>query len=400
MKRLQAFLCGNSQWSARLWRTEADETKDAQMKHDMTSGEYPARLFIPGPIDVPADALAAQTEPLIGHRSIEMDDLFAYVEEKLKTVFCTDSRVYVFASSGTGMHEACIRNGVRQDGKVLMLTNGAFAERWCDVAVGCGRTVIKAEVPWFEAFEPDWVAEKVSAAKSGGALDAVCLVHNETSTGVLNPLKEIADRIHQLDPDLLFFVDAVSSLAGAEIQVDEWGLDVCLTSSQKALATPPGLAFAAVSDRTLDRATEVQGRGWYFDFLNMEEYLKRGLIPATPAITLFRALVVQLDRIVAEGLQRRWQRHMNLRDHARGMAAALGFEPKVEARCASPTVTTLSGRKGVDINDLIAHLRKSNLILSNGYGPQKGKSIRVGHMGEMMLTDLERLFAAIEHFSQ
>ena len=283
------------------------------MKRDMIEGDSPVRLFIPGPIDVPADALAAQTEPLFGHRSDEMDAMFADVQDKLRTVFCTERRVYVFASSGTGMHEACIRNGVRQDGKVLMLMNGAFAERWRDVAVGCGREVIEAEVPWFEAFDPDWVAEQVATAWAGGDLDAVCMVHSETSTGVLNPLREIAGRIRNLSPDILLFVDAVSSLAGTEIQSDDWHLDVCLTSSQKALATPPGLAFAAVSDRTLEKASEIQGRGWYFDFINMEKYLNRGLIPATPAITLFRSLQIQLDRIVAEGLPKRWQRHMNLR---------------------------------------------------------------------------------------
>ena len=365
---------------------------------DMFAGDPPVRLFIPGPIDVPADALAAQTEPLIGHRSMEMDAMFADVQGKLRHVFCTASRVYVFASSGTGMHEACIRNGVREGGRVLMLTNGAFSERWYDVAVGCGRKVIKAEVPWFVALDPDWVAEQIANAKKEGDLDAVCLVHNDTSTGVLNPLEEISDRIRQVAPDTLFFVDAVSSLAGAEVQVDAWQLDVCLTSSQKALAVPPGLAFAAVSDRTLERASEVQGRGWYFDFINMERYLVRGLIPATPAISLFRALQVQLDRIAAEGMTLRWQRHMDLRDHARRLATSHGFTPMVGDTYASPTVTTLSGGEGFDINGLIDFLQQANLILSNGYGPQKGKSLRVGHMGEMRPSDLDRLFAAIESF--
>lgn len=365
---------------------------------DEVAGESPVRLFIPGPIDVPADALAAQTAPLIGHRSQEMDALFADMQGKLRHVFRTASRVYVFASSGTGMHEACIRNGVRERGRVLMLMNGAFAERWHDVAVGCGRQVVKAEVPWFVGLDPDWVGEQVAAAKRTGDLDAVCLVHNETSTGVLNPLEAISRRIRRVAPDTLFFVDAVSSLAGAEVQVDAWQLDVCLTSSQKALATPPGLAFAAVSDRTLERASQVQGRGWYFDFVHMEQYLVRGLIPATPAISLLRALQVQLDRILAEGMTRRWRRHMDLRDQTRRLATAHGFIPMVDDAFASPTVTTLRGAAGFDINGLIAFLKQADLILSNGYGPQRGKSLRVGHMGEMQLSDLDRLFAVLESF--
>ncbi len=367
--------------------------------HDTLAGDPPVRLFIPGPMDVPADALAAQAEPLIGHRSTEMDALFAAMQGKLRHVFCTARRVYVFASSGTGMHEACIRNGVRTGGRVLILVNGAFAERWHDVAVGCGRTVIKAERPWFVALEPDWVGEQVAAAQRAGDLDAVCLVHNETSTGVLNPLEEIAARIRQVAPDTLFFVDAVSSLAGAEVQVDNWQLDVCLTSSQKALATPPGLALAAVSDRTLERARTVQDRGWYFDFVNMEQYLVRGLIPATPAISLMRALQVQLDRIIAEGLAQRWQRHTALRDHARRLARAHGFTLMVDDTYASPTVTTLKGAPGFDVNGLIDFLKQADLILSHGYGPQKGKSMRIGHMGEMQPADLDRLFAAIGSFS-
>ncbi len=368
------------------------------MMHDIGADDPPIRLFIPGPVDVPADVLAVQTESLIGHRSVEMDALFADVQGKLRHVFRTARRVYVFACSGTGMHEACIRNGVREGGRVLMLMNGAFSERWYDVAVGCGRTVIKAEVPWFAVLDPDWVAEQVTDARREGELDAVCLVHNETSTGVLNPLQDIAGRIHQVAPDTLFCVDAVSSLAGAEVQVDEWQLDVCLTSSQKALAIPPGLAFAAVSDRTLDRARTVQSRGWYFDFLNMEKYLVRGLIPATPAISLLRALQVQLDRILTEGMPQRWQRHMDLRDHTRRLATFHGFTPMVNDAHASPTVTTLKAKVGFDIDGLLAFLKRAHLLVGNGYGPQKGKSLRIGHMGEMQTADLDRLFAAIVSF--
>lgn len=356
------------------------------------------RLFIPGPVDVPDDAMRVQTEPLFGHRSPDMDDLFASVQPMLQSVFCTASRVYVFASSGTGMHEACIRNGVSLDGRVLILSNGAFADRWHDVAAGCGRNVRLASQPWFEAFDPSWVEDELKAALQSGPLDAVCLVHNETSTGVLNPLREIAACVRSRAPETLLFVDAVSSLAGAEVRVDDCGIDVCLTSSQKALAVPPGLSFAAVSDRTLERARGIQGRGWYFDFLNMEKYLLRGQIPATPAISLIQSLQVQLQRVLDEGLEARWSRHLALRDHMRGASGELGLTPLVEETHASPTVTTLQGGPGLDVGGLISHLRDRNIMLSDGYGPQKGKSMRVGHMGEMQLTDLDRLFDGIAAF--
>lgn len=361
----------------------------------------PARLFIPGPVDVPEDAQMAQLTPMIGHRSQDMDDLFASVQGKIRDVFCTRDRVYLLASSGTGLHEACIRNGVRSPAtgaRVLFLICGAFGQRWHDVGVGCGKTAIKVEKPWFQAFRPEEVRQAVAEANQDGNLDAVCMVHNETSTGVLQPVGELADAIRRAAPQTLIFVDAVSSLAGAEVRMDDWDLDVCLTSSQKALATPPGLALAAVSDRTLERAAQVEGRGWYFDFLNLESYLLRGTTPATPAVSTVQALDVQLDRILAEGLANRWARHITLRDYTRDVACTLGFAPCVPMACASPTVTTLRNARQVDVGKLNAHLARDDMELANGYGQEKGKSMRIGHMGEMGIQDLERLFGAIRVF--
>lgn len=359
------------------------------------------RLYIPGPVDVPADALAAQTEPMVGHRSDEMDQLFARVQGQLRQAFCTRDRVYVLACSGTGLHEACIRNGVRapeDGGRVLCLVNGAFGQRWYEVAVGCGKEVVKAELPWFQGFDAHQAAEAVRAALAQGPLDAVCLVHNETSTGVLAPLAPIAETLRRVAPDTLLFVDAVSSLGGAEIRVDDWRLDVCLTSSQKALAVPPGLALASVSDRVLERAARVKGRGWYFDFLNLEKYLVRSTTPATPAISLIRALEVQLERMLAEGLEARWQRHCALRDHTRTWADRRGFRPCVALGWASPTVSTLGNRPGNDVARMIAYAKRHALEISDGYGPQKGQSFRIGHLGETTLPDLDRLFAVLEDY--
>ncbi len=360
-----------------------------------------ARLFIPGPVDVPDDALAAQLIPMIGHRSQAMDDLFAAIQEKLRHVFCTQSRVYMLASSGTGLHEACIRNGIRAPetgARALFLVCGAFGQRWYQVALGCGKTAIKVEKPWFQSFEPEEVQKTVAEANQDGNLDAVCMVHNETSTGVLQPVEELADVICREAPQALVFVDAVSSLAGAEVRTDDWNLDVCLTSSQKALATPPGLALAAVSDRTLERASQVEGRGWYFDFLNLETYLLRGTTPATPAVATVQALNVQLDRILAEGLENRWARHSTLRDHTWDAAGSLGLQPCVEYVRSSPTVTTLRNTLRLDVGKLNSHLAQEDMEIANGYGTEKGKSIRIGHMGEMSIQDLERLFRAIGVF--
>ena len=364
-----------------------------------TQSPPPSRLFIPGPIDVPADASEAQRLPMIGHRSREMDDLFGRVQTALRQVFRTDSRVYLLASSGSGLHEAAIRNCVRgaeTDARVLCLVGGAFGDRWLDVARGCGRRALKLEIPWFQAFQPEEVQRAVVEAQRGGPVDAVCVIHNETSTGILNPVAEIAEAVRAVSPDTLILVDAVSSIAGAEVQCDDWGLDVCLTSSQKALAVPPGLALAAVSDRALERAERVAGRGWYFDFLNLEKYLLRGTTPATPAISLVRALEVQLTRILAEGLPNRWARHLTMRDHVLSVAPDLGMRPCADAAYRSPTVTTLSIPPGLAVPDLNAHLGHLDMEVGDGYGDQKGASFRVAHMGEMRIQDLDRLFGAIK----
>lgn len=352
------------------------------------------RLFIPGPTEVRSDVLLAQTAPMIGHRSSDCDALIAAVESKIKQVFMTSNRVYILASSGSGLQEAAIRNGVRDGQRVANFVNGAFSQRWHEVAVGCGKQAVKFDVPWGQPVRP----ADVDAALAGGAWDAITVVHNETSTGVASPVGEIAALLRERYPDTLLFVDAVSSLAGDWIPTDDWGLDVCLTSSQKALALPPGLAFAAVSDRVLARAREVTGRGWYFDFLLLEKYLAKNTTPATPAISLLRAADRQLDHILAEGLPTRVERHRRLAgmtqqwalDHSFSLFAAEGYR--------SQTVTCIENTFGIDYAALSAFLKSRGLAISNGYGDLKGKTFRVAHMGDVTETEMTELLATMDEF--
>ncbi|MDI9549002.1 MAG: alanine--glyoxylate aminotransferase family protein [Chloroflexota bacterium] len=356
----------------------------------------PQRLFIPGPTDVLPDVLMAQTEPMIGHRSAEFEALFAKVEDQLKNLFYTDSRVYIVAATGTGLHEAAIRNGVR--GRVLNFVAGAFGQRWHQVSLGCAKDAIRVDVEWNTAVKAETVARALSEALDSGPVDAITVVHNETSTGVISPLDEIAEAVRSLSPDTLVMADAVSSFAGVKIPFDEWGLDVCLTSSQKALALPPGLAFCAVSDRVLERAEEAPGRGWYFDFLNLEKSLLRNTTPATPAISLMRALSVQLDHIFEEGLPQRYARHARLAAATQEWAMTRGFELAAEEGFRSPTVTNVANTRGIDVKDLNAHLARSDMSISNGYGPYRDKAFRIAHMGETDDSDLVRLFDAIDEY--
>ncbi len=362
------------------------------------SQKPPHRLFIPGPTDVLPQVLAAQTAPMIGHRTDEFEALFAKIQEQMKQLYFTQSRVYVLAATGSAMQEAAIRNSVH--GRVINFINGAFSQRWHQVSAGCDKEAIKVDLPWCTAVKPEQVVNALESALATGPVDAITVVHNETSTGVTSPVGEIAAAVRQTSPDTLILVDAVSSFGGTRIPVDEWGLDVCLTSAQKALAVPPGLAFAAVSDRTLARAKSVTGRGWYLDFLNLDKYLTRSTTPATPAISLMRALSVQLDIIFAEGLDARFARHHHLAARTRQWALENEFNLMAEEGFSSPTVTTVENTRGLDIDDLNRYLQTYEMEISDGYGDTKGKAFRIAHMGEVRERDLDRLFGAMEAYME
>lgn len=352
------------------------------------------RLFIPGPTEVRPAVLEAQALPMIGHRSAECSQLFANIQRKLRQVFMTAHRVYVLACSGSGLQEAAIRNGVREGRRCANFVNGAFGLRWHQVTAGCGKEAVRFDVVWGRPVLPEFVAECLA----DGPWDAITIVHNETSTGVVNPVGEIAALVREKHPDTLIFVDAVSSLGGDRVPVDEWGLDVCLTSSQKALALPPGLAFAAVSDRTLERAEQVTGRGWYFDFLLLEKYLQRSTTPATPAISLLRAADLQLDHILAEGLEARFARHRRLAELTQQWALERGFGLFAAAGYRSRTVTCVENTRGIPFADLNTFLRTRGMTIANGYGDLKDKTFRIAHMGDVTEEEARELLAAIDEY--
>ncbi len=350
-----------------------------------------ARLFIPGPTDVEPEVLQAQTTPMIGHRSQSFVDLFGRIQVKLQRVFQTDHRVYVTASSGTGLQEACVRNCVSE--RLLACVCGAFGQRWYEVAESNGVPVDRLDALSGQPNTP----EQIEAALRERHYDALAIVHNETSTGVENPIAEIAATARQIDPDIQILVDAVSSVGGIELQTDKWGLDVVLASSQKCFALPPGMGFAAVSDRALERARKIKHRGWYFDFLLLERYLERHMTPATPAISLLFALDIQLDRILAEGLETRFERHAKLANMAQEWATE-HFDLFAAEGYRSKTVTTIRNTRGIDIAQLNAFLAKSDMVIADGYGRLAGEIFRIGHMGEIQLHDLENLLAHLDQY--
>jgi aspartate aminotransferase-like enzyme len=349
-------------------------------------------MFIPGPVDVDPEVLAAQTNPMIPHRSAEFEAIFRGTEAKLKKVFLTETRVFQPPATGTGMQETGVRNLAQKD--VLSCVNGAFSERWYQVAVTNGKQTDRLDVPWGEVVTPDLLAEALKRK----FYEAVTIVHNETSTGAENPLKELAAVVHEVSPETMILVDAVSSLGGVKIETDAWGLDFILTSSQKCLALPPGMSFAAVSDRALEKAKTVDNRGWYFDLLRMEKHRVKNSTAMTPTMSIIWALDVQLDHMLAEGLENRFARHTAMAERVQTWAVEHGMEPLAPEGYRSKTVSTIKNLRNMDIPALNKFLLTKGMRIANGYGDLKNKTFRIAHMGETQMHHIDELLDAFETF--
>ena len=347
------------------------------------------KLFIPGPTHVREEILAAQTAPMIGHRAKDYSDLQAAVTPKLQNLLYTQQPVFLYASSGTGLMEGSIRQTVLK--RALITVCGAFSKRWLEVARGNGIPSDSLEVEMGQGFTP----EMIDTALSAGDYDVLTVTFNETSTGVMNPLQEIAAMVREKYPDVLVLVDAVSGMAGAKIEFDAWGVDVAFASSQKCFALPPGLTIAAVSERAFERARQVPNRGYYFDFIDMLKYYERNQTPATPAISLIYALNQQMDDILAEGLDNRWARHIEMAEIVRAWARQ-HWALFPDERFLSSTVTTITNTRGISVGDLNKALAGRGAMISNGYGTLKEKAFRIAHMGDITVADIRWLLAQID----
>lgn len=357
------------------------------------SNDKHTKLVIAGPIEVRKEILEAQTHWMIGHRGKPFEELYASLQEKLQQVFLTDNRVYGIASSGTGFWEAASRNTIREGKKALHFTSGSFSERWAKISRANGKDIDVVDAGWGNAITPEMVAD----ALKKDTYDVVCVVHNETSTSVTNPIGEIGEVVAEYD-DTLFLVDTVSGILGTEFRTDDWNIDVALTSSQKAFALPPGLAFAAVSDKALERAADVENRGYYFDFLNMEKYHLRNNTPSTPPVSLMFAANRQLEDVLEEGLEKRWHRHIQLKERTHEWALSNGFGLYAEEGYRSNTITAVANERGIDVNDMKAFMLERGYFMDTGYGKIKGETFRIGHMGDMSLAFLDDVLSNLDDF--
>lgn len=349
-------------------------------------------FFLPGPTEVREQVMAAMMQPMIPHRGPEFEDLFLRLQEGLRPVFKTERPVYVSSSSATGMMEAAIR--CAPPGRVLCLVNGAFSERFAHIASMCGRDVDRYDVAWGQVHTIPQLDERLSIRK----YSAITVVHSETSTGALNDVRAISDCAHR--HGIFCLIDSVSGLAGAELRFDEWKLDFVLTGSQKALALPPGLSFAAASAAYVDQANGTQGRGVYFDLVELDAYARRNQTPSTPALPLLFALEVQLKSIATEGLEARWLRHKAMAIRTQEWVAQISDETgKKLGNIAplgsqSPTVSAIRLPSDLPAESFTAAVAKRGIVVGSGYGKLKSSTFRIGHMGDHTVETLERCLAA------
>jgi aspartate aminotransferase-like enzyme len=349
----------------------------------------PGRFFLPGPTEVHPDVLGAMTRQMIGHRVAEMEELIGHIQPRLRTIFRTQRPVYISASSATGLMEGAVRNGARR--RVLSLVNGAFSQRFHEIAQATGLKADALEVEWGRGH----TAEMLKNALSRGIYDAVTVVHSETSTGALNPIRELA-QVTRDAGDVVLLVDSVSGMCGADMRTDEWGIDFVLTGSQKSFALPPGLAFGVAQPNILQRAASKHDRGTYFDFLEFEKNITKNQTPNTPAVSLLYALAAQMDRIEEEGFEKRLERHRRMAERTWSWCGELGLDILVQdVAFRSPTVTAILCPDGWTGPKLAAAVKPHGYQIATGYGRMKDETFRIGHMGDHTLDALEGLLEVL-----
>ncbi|MEO6055153.1 MAG: alanine--glyoxylate aminotransferase family protein [Chthoniobacterales bacterium] len=334
------------------------------------------KLFIPGPIEVSQKTYKAMTQPMIGHRSNDFKKLYESVQPDLQKLFGTKQPVFLSTSSAWGVMEGSIRNLVSK--RVLNCMNGAFSDKWLDVSKRCGKQADGLQVAWGQPILPAQVDEKLAS----GNYDVVTLIHNETSTGVKSPLREIAAVVRKY-PDVLLVVDTVSSFSTEAIPMDELGIDVLLTGSQKALAMPPGLGLFSVSERAFEKAATMNDRGYYFDFIEFKKNQADHMTPSTPVIPLIYALKSKLEDIFSEGVENRYARHQKLNAMVHDWVKGKGFEFFASEGYRSTSLTCVKNNREVDVAAWIKRLReKYHCVIDGGYGKIKGQTFRISNMGD------------------
>jgi aspartate aminotransferase-like enzyme len=347
------------------------------------------RFWLPGPVEVHPDVMAAMSRPMINHRGAQAEALHARLQVGLRKIFQTPRPIMLATASATAMMECAIRSGVND--RVLCVVGGWFGERFATIAEKCGKEVIRLHVPPGEALTPELLAPMLD----GPPVDAVTIVHAETSTGALAPVGELLAMLGQLE-GVVTIIDAVASLGGSPVEPTRWGADFVLAGSQKALGLPPGLAFAAASDRFLERARSIEDRGLYLDAVALHDAAAQHRFPQTPALPQLHALDAQLARIEIEMLENRWTRHRLMRQAVEAWEASQDhFTLMAPVGRRADTVSVLTLAPGGSARRLVARLAEAGWFVATGRGSDADRAIRIGHMGDASVDQLAELLATL-----
>jgi aspartate aminotransferase-like enzyme len=352
------------------------------------------KLHIPGPVEVSAKTFQAFCSPMIGHRGQGFKDLYAKIQPQLQQLLSTKQRVYLSTSSAWGVMEGAVRNLVQK--RVLNCMCGAFSDKWLDVSKRCGKLAEPLQVAWGSPI----LAEQIEAKLATGQFDALTLIHNETSTGVMSPIAEIA-ALKKKFPDVMFIVDAVSSMSAVKLDFDALGIDVLLAGTQKAFAMPPGLAVFVCSPAALAKAATAADRGYYFDFVEFQKNAEQDMTPSTPSIGHVYALASKLDDFFAEGLEARYARHQKLAGLTRAWASKHGFNLFPEPGYESVTLTCVNngakpGSRTIDVAKLQKLVKEQGFLIDGGYGKIKGTTFRISNMGDETEETMNQLYATLD----
>ena len=352
------------------------------------------KLHIPGPVEVSQKTFRAMSMPMIGHRGQGFQDLYAKIQPQLQELLGTRRKVLLGTCSAWGVMEGAIRNLCGR--KLLCCMNGAFSDKWHDVARRSGLVADALQTEWGSPMLP----KAIEARLSTGDYDALTIVHNETSTGTMSPLADIA-ALKEKYPEVMFIVDTVSSMSAMPLPFDELGIDVMLAGTQKAFAMPPGLAVFVCSEAALEKSARMPDRGYYFDLVEYQKNAGKNMTPSTPSIAHINGLSSQLDVFHEEGLGNRYTRHTKLARMTRDWATGHGFTLFPEEGSESLTLTCVNngakdGGRVVDVPRLCELVGKKGFLIDGGYGKIKGTTFRLSNMGDETVETMGKLYSALD----
>ena len=349
-----------------------------------------SKLFIPGPTHVSTEIMDVFSKPQIGHRTPDISEMIDYIVKGIQNLLYTDNHIYLASHAATGLWEMGTRNSVQKG--VLHAVNGAFSSKWALSSEQCGLITKRSDFDWGNGINLDVIDKELSTGK----YDVFAMVHNETSTGAMSNLNEISNLLKVKYPDIIWLVDAVSSMAGSKIEVDRLGIDFILSSTQKAWGLPAGFSICAVSNRLIERSKTIKNKGYFLDIQTYEKYYQKSQTPTTPSIPHMYGLKKVLSLIEEEGLEARWQRHLEMSKYTRDWVESHNQQLFTNIKAISCTLTCVKNVKNWNIEKINDKLLSKGFRMDRGYGKFRFKTFRIPHMGNIYMDDLKEYLTIMD----